>query len=73
MGQLTIYLPDEVEAALRRDAKRAGKSMSAWVVERVSPPRSSDHQAALQRLLGKWKGDFPEPEDLPPRDVSALE
>jgi hypothetical protein len=74
MGQVTIYLPDDVEAALRSEAKRTRKSMSAVVVEKVKPPdQPSDYQAALDRLYGSWKGEFPEPPELPLRKVPSLD
>jgi hypothetical protein len=74
MGQLTIYLPDDVEAALRREAKRTRKSVSALVVEKVSPPvHPNDYQAALDRLYGSWKGELPEPPELPLRKVPSLD
>jgi hypothetical protein len=74
MGQLTIYLPDVVVATLRRDAKKARKSLSALVAERLAPPeQAKDYQATLERLCGSWKGDFPEPRELPLRGVSSLD
>jgi len=74
MGQLTVYLPDHVVAALRRDAKKARKSLSALVAQRLAPEaQTQEYQATLERLCGSWKGEFPEPGELPLRGVSSLD
>jgi hypothetical protein len=33
MSQVTIYLPPDVERLVRREAKKARKSLSAWLTE----------------------------------------
>ena len=48
MAQLTIYLPDDVEKRIRREAKRAHTSVSAYIARLASPPASR----------GKWPKDF---------------
>ena len=64
MAQLTFYLPEAVEKELRRAAKRAGKSLSAYLGElagtRLAPavwPKS------FVATFGGWHGAFPKIED----------
>jgi hypothetical protein len=66
MAQLTLYLPDALEKELRRAARKAKKSLSAYVAElaekRIKPgtwPKS------FAGTYGSWKGKFPEIERLP--------
>ncbi len=66
MAQVTLYFPDELEKQLRRAAKRAKKSLSAYVVdltkERIAPAR---WPKALLDTYGSWEGPFPEVAELP--------
>jgi hypothetical protein len=76
MAQVTIYLPKEVEKELRAGAKRAKKSLSAYIVdlamERQHPRKKKGWPKELLDLFGSWEGDFPVPERPPPRDVPDL-
>ena len=36
MGQVTLYLPEKVEAVVKKEAKKAHKSISAYVTEILS-------------------------------------
>ena len=73
MAQVTIYLPDAVEREVRRAAKRARKSVSAFLTDLARmhvrptawPPGWAD-------LYGSWAGEFPEVEDRPPEPAEAL-
>lgn len=60
MAQVTIYLPEPVERAVRREARRAKKSVSAYLADlaraKVAQPR---WPAGFERLFGSWHGDFP--------------
>ena len=49
-AQLQIRVSESQKAALRRQAKRAGMSMSDWVLNRVLPPLSETVQGLLLRL-----------------------
>lgn len=61
MAQVTIYLPDGVERAVRREAKRARKSVSAYLADlaraKVAP---AGWPEGFERLFGSWHGDLPE-------------
>lgn len=76
MAQITLYVPDEVASAVKRSARRARKSVSAYVVDLLpenKKPRRRKKQVTMGDLLkgvaGSWKGDFPEFPDSPPRRV----
>jgi hypothetical protein len=73
MAQITLYLPDEIASRIKREAKKAHKSLSAYVTDlaskRVAP---SGWPARFSRLYGCWKGEVPEIEDLPPGEVDGL-
>lgn len=73
MAQVTIYLPQDLETRLRRDAKRAGKSLSAFIAELADRrPEPEGWQDRLDALYGTWEGDFPTPEDPPADEPDAL-
>ncbi|MBL8950100.1 MAG: hypothetical protein JNK82_04945 [Myxococcaceae bacterium] len=81
MGQLTIYLPDEVEARYRRDAKRAKKTISAYIASLgkrydEEPKDKNGYPLSYRELVGSIPGfdkiiaalpnDPPEIPDLTP-------
>ena len=72
MSQITLYLPDELIARLKRAAKKAGVSLSSHVsgiLQKKTMP-SSWPQAFLD-LYGSTS--LCEAADLPPEDVPDLE
>lgn len=74
MSQVTLYLPDALEAVARERAREAGKSLSGYLASllarEVAPPEWS---TALLSVLNEGSGDIEVPEDPPPDDVEALE
>ena len=73
MGQVTIYLADRVAVAAKRQARRSGKSLSAWisdVLERETGGRR--WPKALVEVLTRGSADLVEPDDPPPEDVESL-
>lgn len=66
MAQLNVYVPDELEEKIKKEAKRAGKSVSAFMVDavrtQVDPKRWS---AEFLSTFGSWEGEFPEIKDAP--------
>jgi len=73
MSQVTIYLPDDLEAGLRRAAERAQRSLSAFVADvlrrDVQPSR---WPKSFLDTLGTWEGDLERPADPPPDEPEAL-
>ncbi len=72
MAQLTIYLPDDLEQAVRRAARREHKTVSAYLAElarkKDGRKRKSKWSEALGKLEGSWVGRFPQIEDPPPEE-----
>jgi hypothetical protein len=73
MAQVTIYVPDEIAARIRRDARKAGQSVSAFIVSLTSPRRArGGWPRGFEKLYGSWEGEFPEIDDPPPGDRDPL-
>ncbi len=70
MAQVTIYIPDDLELALKQRAKRSGKSLSSVVAELARKELRPAGWGDFEDLFGSWEGDFPQPEDPPPDEVS---
>jgi len=69
MAQLNVYVPDDLEDKIRKEAVRRGQSVSAFVAELVRKEVSvSEWPPGFFELAGSWVGDFPEIEDLPPQE-----
>ncbi|MEK6749544.1 MAG: CopG family transcriptional regulator [Pseudomonadota bacterium] len=63
MGQVTIYLEDEIEAKMDQAAKSAHLSKSKWVARLISAEVSNNWPKSVADLAGAW-GDFPSPEEI---------
>ena len=65
MGQVTLYLPEKVEAVVKKEAKKAHKSISAYVTEilsnKLAPKKWSKN---FLKVCGSWEGEFPPIKDL---------
>ena len=72
MAQVSLYFPDETAARLRQGARRARKSLSAYVLTLIDHPHSSaDWKARVRALSGSWSGPAPKrPRQQKPRVVS---
>ena len=74
MSQVTLYLPDPLEAQARKRAEAAGKSLSGYLTallaREVAPPEWS---AALLSVLNEGEGDIEVPEDPSPEEAEVLE
>lgn len=67
MAQVTLYIPDALEAELRKGAKRAKKSLSAYVADLASgKPAAKAWPREFLQTFGSWEGDLEAPTDLPP-------
>lgn len=73
MGQLTIYLPDATEKQVKAAARRAKKTVSAYIAElAVRKEAREGWPKGYERVFGSWEGEAPDIEDAPPDDVEAL-
>lgn len=69
MSQITIYLPSSVAQKVRSDAKRAHKSVSAYIADLVRGP--GDKRRAAAALIGSAPSFSPVSDDdlLPLDDI----
>ena len=73
MAQVTIYIPDDLESELRREAKRAGRSLSSLVVDLARRQlRPTGWPPGFADMFGAWRGEFEEPADPPPDEVDFV-
>lgn len=71
MSQVTIYLASELEARARREAKRRGKSLSAYIASLLEEPAG---RSRLERALGSLPDfEVPDDTDLLPLDEPTLD
>jgi hypothetical protein len=74
MGQLNVYVPDELEEIVKKEAKKEGKSVSAFVLEAIKKiVRPVGWSKEFLATFGSWEGEFPEIKDLPPQKRSSLD
>jgi len=73
VAQVTIYVPAPVAARLRAAARRAHKSVSAYVVDRLEPhDQHAAWPAGFAELFGSCRGELPEVDDLPADEAPEL-
>ena len=63
MGQVTIYLEDEIEAKMRSAAKSAHVSKSKWVTNLIKEKVADEWPESFTQLAGAWD-DFPMAEEI---------
>jgi len=63
MAQITIYLPDEIEAKARKAAKQQHTSVSRWIAEQVTRNLTSTWPAEVLEAFGAAP-DFPDAQEL---------
>lgn len=72
MSQVTIYLPDGLAASLRKDARRAGKSLSAYIADLAAPKaKTNGWPAGFDGLYGACRGELPDVEDPAPDELPS--
>jgi len=71
MAQLTIYLPDDVARSVKARARRAKKSVSAYLVSLASEgsARRGRWPRTFLDTFGSWEGRFPRVDDPLPEPV----
>lgn len=63
MGQITIYLDDELEARIRQAIEHQNVSRSRWIAEVLRRHLEGDWPAEVRESAGSW-ADFPSLEEL---------
>ncbi len=54
MGQVTIYLDDEIEAKMRAAAQSQNLSQSKWVAQLIKEKTLDQWPESVVRLAGTW-------------------
>ena len=55
MGQVTIYLEDEIEEKMSAAAKSAHLSKSKWVASLIKAKVAGEWPESIEHLVGAWK------------------
>lgn len=63
MGQVTIYLEDEIEYKMIEAAQSAHLSKSKWIAQVIKEKVDSQWPMSVQEAAGTWD-DFPSTEEL---------
>jgi len=63
MGQVTIYLQDEIEAKMCRAAEDEHLSKSKWITNLIKDKVAGEWSASFVKLAGAWE-DFPTAEEI---------
>ncbi len=63
MGQVTIYLEDEVENRMKAAAKSAHLSKSKWIAKLIHEKVANEWPRSVVDFAGSWE-DFPSIEDI---------
>jgi hypothetical protein len=63
MGQVTIYLEDEIEAKMEEAAKKAHLSKSKWISRLIDAEVSNKWPNSIKELAGSWD-DFPSLDEI---------
>lgn len=63
MGQVTIYLEDEIENRMTEAAKSANLSKSKWVAKLIHEKVANEWPQSVVDFSGSWV-DFPSIEDI---------
>lgn len=63
MGQVTIYLDEQIEAKMRAAAETAGMSKSKWIAKLIEACVDDEWPDSVRSLAGAWP-DFPDAEAL---------
>lgn len=64
MGQVTIYLENEIENKLKTAAKTSNLSVSKWIANIIRDKISTEWPEDVVKLAGSWKEDFPSLEEI---------
>ncbi len=63
MGQVTIYLEDEIEHKMVQAAESAHLSKSKWIAKVIQEKVANEWPQSVVNLAGTWE-DFPDIEDI---------
>jgi hypothetical protein len=72
VAQITLYVPDDIARKLRADARRAKKSLSAYVSDLATGRRERAFPRWFLALEGSSDGTLVVPDDPPPDEPGSL-
>lgn len=74
MSQLNVYVTDSLEKSIRKEAKLRRKSVSAYVADLMKQrlERGKWRPDFFTKIVGGWKGDFPEIRRAAPEEREDL-
>jgi hypothetical protein len=73
VAQITIYVRDDIARRIKREARRARKSLSAYLIElAIGEKRGAPWPSTFFELQGSCRGTIREPDDPPPEEPDAL-
>ncbi len=58
MGQVTIYLEEEIEQKMKLAAQAANLSKSKWIAKIIQDKVANEWPRSIENLAGSWE-DFP--------------
>jgi predicted transcriptional regulator len=64
MGQVTIYLDNEIEKKIKDAAKASHVSVSKWIAGIIKEKISAEWTQDIVNLSGSWADDFPTLEEI---------
>mgnify|MGYP000191588066 CR=1 FL=1 len=70
MGQVTIYLDNEIENKMKHAARTKHLSVSKWVANIIKEKISTEWPQDVINLAGSWKDDFPSLEEIRSTEVT---
>ena len=74
MAQLNIYVPDELAARLKAEARKANIPLSRYVVSQLTKDKADAWpDGYFDKICGSWQGPFPEIEDLPAEPLDPMD
>ncbi len=63
MGQVTIYLNDEIESKMQIAAKAMNVSKSKWISKIIEEKVSTEWPLSVHEMAGSWN-DFPNQKEI---------
>ncbi len=69
MGQVTIYLDDDIEERMRAATQALKVSKSKWIADLIRDKLATEWPASVRELPGAWS-DFPTLEEIREPQVS---
>lgn len=63
MGQVTIYLEDEIERKMNEAAKSSHLSKSKWIAQLIQEKVANEWSPTIANMAGSWN-DFPSVEEI---------